>query len=141
MSESPDSSEKLDAEGRIRLYMQLTFAYNFGEELIQDSRFKSETWPRTTYAITRPDLDEVLAKGELLRREVEQTGELTKSFNDLLETTTEALRKQKEAGEENARLHRVLEQVKESLALRDEQYRQLEAKYDKLKYWMEGLEK
>lgn len=128
-----DTDETLDAEGRIRLYMELfPQCHNFGDDIAFDSRFVSEEWPRRAYAITRPDLDAVLAELARLRDQIpslrkqveeERTSwmRLHDAFNMLLTDAQKVMadngvvaqyEELKETREEIARLHKKLENAR-----------------------------
>jgi hypothetical protein len=57
----PDTT--LYAERRIRtLLAELgRGTYNLGAELVHNAAFRSEEWPRNSYALSRPDMEAVLA--------------------------------------------------------------------------------
>ncbi len=60
----------LDAEGRVRLFMELYPHPSISGEIVSDDRFRSEEWPRRMYALAREDLVEVLRDLEIYEDEL-----------------------------------------------------------------------
>jgi hypothetical protein len=114
----------LNAEGRIRLYMELNDYPNISAEIAYDPRFKSEEWPRTMYAITRDDMQAVLAELEHLR-------EVRNGFAEKLLDLDSA----------NVKIIALATEAATAFGSTTEQYNQLKADYDKLEWMMEELRK
>lgn len=71
------------AEQRVRLYRELLRGGNVGGELVYDSRFYTEHWPRTVYALTNTDLDEVLDELDRAREKLLENDESALLRQDL----------------------------------------------------------